>query len=92
MRQKTSLEESPQYTELNTRFSRFLLGFRKAKLAKQLAGEDENSDDLTHGDFQSFKAQMTEGLELTVYDLDRIHHRVLTVLRRSQAGSVQQDE
>ncbi len=92
MKNKTSLEESPRYTELNARFSRFLLGFRKEKLAKQLAGEDENSNEITRGDFQSFKARMTEGLELTDYDLNRIHYRVLAVLRRTQEGSVLRDE
>ncbi|WP_170518597.1 hypothetical protein [Ruegeria atlantica] len=92
MKNKSPIEESPQYSELKARFSRFLLDFRKENLAKQLAGEDESSDDITLGDFQSFKARMTEGLELTEYDLDRIHHRVVTVLCRPQAGPVQQDE
>lgn len=92
MKNKSPIEESPQYSELNARFSHFLLDFRKEKLAQQLAGEDKNRDEITRGDFQSFKAQMTEGLELTDYDLDRIHRRVLSVLLRPEAGSVLQDE
>ncbi|WP_209509890.1 MULTISPECIES: hypothetical protein [unclassified Ruegeria] len=92
MKNKSPIEESPQYSELNARFSRFLLDFRKEKLAQQLAGNDKNRDEITRGDFQSFKARMTEGLELTDYDLDRIHRRVLSVLLRPEAGSVLQDE
>lgn len=92
MKEKTPIEKTPQYSELNTRFTSFLLDFRKEKLAKQLAGDDENRDDIINGNFQSFKAQMTEGLELTDYDLDRIHRRVLAVLFRSETSSLLQDE
>lgn len=70
----------------------FSLDFRKEKLAQQLAGDDKNRDEITRGDFQSFKARMTEGLELTDYDLDRIHRRVLSLLLRPEEGSVLQDE
>ena len=73
---------------IQKRLEKFLVTLRARKLAKDLIGDDDLSEEFGVEDFDSFSAELSEGNELTYRDKRRIETRAKAVVeaRRRSMG------
>lgn len=64
------------------RFAATLAKIRKRKLASELIGDDERSNEFKVADFDRFADELSAGVDITRYDRKRIERRVFGLARR----------
>jgi len=72
---------------IKARLTKFLLDLRSRKLAKELVGDDERSESLDSDNLTSLADELSDGVELTWGDDNRINTRIARLSARRKAAS-----